>query len=268
MKNLMMLLITVGTLSGCTVVKQGELGIVSHWGGSIDDTPASAGFNVTVFDSVTTVDATEVRVPVRGITPKDKDGVLVTTNVIATYRLNQEKAIAFYKQTHEIDVVKQNNTEDRVLGYQVLEQEINNATQKAFSEFLVSDMVPKKPEMEKRLKEILQDKLNLRYPEAFQVNNVNINETKLGDAVESVLQAQAIAKSQRQLLELQKELAAKETEVMAKKMEGIKSVSKQTGIPVERLLEYKLREQHNNVLSEIAKGRASAQVQVQAESGK
>lgn len=250
---------------GCTRVHQGELGIISHLGGGVADEAAHPGFNMTVLDSIQCVDATEVRVSRMGITPKDKDGVLVTTNVLATYRINPDKAIAFYKQTHEIDDVKENESVIHVLGYQVLEQEITNATQKAFSEFLVSDMVPKKAEMEARLKAILQEKLDKRYADAFLVNNVNINETRLGDAVESVLQAQAIAKSQRQLLELQQQLAEKESELILKKMEGLKSISTKTGIPVDRLIEFKLREQYNNVLSELAKSHGNTQIQVKSD---
>ena len=250
---------------GCTRVNQGELGIISHFGGSVADYPASPGFNLTILDSIRTVDATEVRVSRMGITPKDHDGVLVTTNVLATYKINPEKAVAFYKQTHEIDQVKENDSVIHVLGYQVLEQEITNATQKAFSEFLVSDMVPKKAEMEARLKAILQEKLDKRYADAFLVNNVNINETRLGDAVESVLQAQAIAKSQRQLLELQQQLAEKESELILKKMEGLKNISSKTGISVDRLIEFKLREQYNTVLSEMAKNHGDTQIQVKSD---
>jgi hypothetical protein len=65
-----LILVSFLFLAACTRVNQGELGIVSHLGGSIDDYPAGSGFNMTVFDSIETVDATEVRVPVKGITPK------------------------------------------------------------------------------------------------------------------------------------------------------------------------------------------------------
>jgi hypothetical protein len=248
--------------SGCTRVKQGELGIVSHFSGTVSDEAAHPGFNMTIFDSIETVDATEVRVPMTGLTPKDKDGVLVTAAVTATYRINTEKAVAFFKQTHEVDQVKENESTITVLGYRVLEQETNNATQKAFSEFAVSEIVPRKMEMEKRLKELLQQKIDARYADAFIIVNVNINETRLGEAVELVLQSQAIAKSQKQLLELQKDLSEQETALLNKKFEGMKKVAGAAGIPVDKVMEYKLREQYNNVLSEMAKNHSNTQVQV------
>lgn len=262
--NKTVLIFLVLALSGCTRVKQGELGIINHLSGGVADEAAHAGFNMTILDSIETVDATEVRVPMSGLTPKDKDGVLVTAAVTSTYRINPEKAVAFYKQTHEIDQVKENDTVNTVLGYRVLEQETNNATQKAFSEFAVSEIVPRKMEMEKRLKEILQQKIDARYADAFIVVNVNINETRLGEAVELVLQSQAIAKSQKQLLELQKDLSEQETALLNKKFEGMRKVATASGISVDKVIEYKLREQYNNVLSEMAKNRSNTQVQVKS----
>jgi hypothetical protein len=248
---------------GCTRVNQGELGIVQHFGGSVDDTAAGAGFNMTVFDSIIKVDSTEVRVPMHDLTPKDKDGVLFTVDLTATYRLNPEKAVAFYKQTHEVDRITENNEVETVLGFKVMQDVVANATTKAFNEFAVSEIGVKKTEIESRLKELLQQKIDSRYADAFIITNVNINRTKLGDSVEAVLQSQAIAKSQRALLDLQQQLAEKETDLINKKIEGLKQISSRTGIPVEKLMGFKLREQYNNVLSELAKNHgANVQVQV------
>lgn len=248
---------------GCTRVGQGEFGIVQHFGGSIDDAAAGPGFNMTVLDSIFTIDSTEVRVPMHDLTPKDKDGVLFTVDLTATYRINPEKAVAFYKQTHEIDKIKQNDVYNTVLGFRVMEDVVANATTKAFNEFAVNEIGVKKTEIEGRLKELLQQKIDSRYADAFIIVNVNINRTKLGDSVEAVLQSQAIAKSQKALLDLQQQLAEKETDLIHKKIEGLRQVSTKTGVPIEKLMQFKLREQYNNVLSELAKGHGSGiQVQV------
>lgn len=261
MKNL--LLIAALMLCSCTRIAQGEFGIVQHIGGTVDDQPAGPGFNMTVLDSILRVDGTEVRVPMQNLTPKDKDNVIFTVDLTATYKLNPDKAVAFYKQTHEIDDVKENGEVLHVLGFRVMEDVINNAAAKAFNEFAVGEFGAKKMDIEQRLKELLQQKIDARYADAFTIVNVNINRTKLGEAVESVLQSQAIAKSQKALLELQQDLAVKETELIRKKIEGLHAISITTGVPVEKLMGFKLREQYNLVLSELAKNRsANTQVQV------
>lgn len=261
------LIVALMALSGCiTRVHQGEFGLIQHFSGSVDDSPAGPGFNMTFLDSITNIDATEVRVPMVGLTPKDKDGVLFTVDLTTTYRINPEKAIGFYKQTHELDQIKENDTNITVLGYKVMEDVVANAITKAFNEFTVSEIGPKRTEIESNLKQLLQAKIDSRYADAFIIVNVNINRTKLGDSVEAVLQSQAIAKSQRILIELQQQLAEKETSLIQKKIEGLKEVSAKTGVPVEKLMQFKLHEQYNNVLSELAKNHSgSTQVQVNSD---
>jgi hypothetical protein len=266
--KILLVLIPLLMLTGCfTRVQQGEFGIISHLGGSVADEPAPQGFNMTLLDSITTVDATEVRVPMKDLTPKDKDGVLFTVDLTVTYKVNPEKGIAFYKQTHEVDRVKENDSTNTVLGYRVMEDTVANSISKAFNDFAVSEIGPRRTEIEARLKEIVQQKIDGRYADAFIIVNVNINRTKLGDAVEAVLQSQAIAKSQRVLLELQEQLAGKESDLIQKKIEGLRIVSTKTGVPVEKLMQFKLREQYNNVLSELAKNH-NGNTQVQVNNGK
>jgi hypothetical protein len=238
---------------GCTRVDQGEFGIVKHFGGSVDDAPAGAGYNMTLFSSIETIDATEIRVPMKDLTPKDKDGVLFTLDMTVTYKINPEKAVGFYKQTHEVDKIVENNIANNVLGYRVLEDVVANSSTKAFNDFTVAEIGPRRSDIEQKMKEIIQAKIDARYADAFQIVNVNINRTKLGDSVEQVLQSQAIAKSQRTLLDLQQQLAEKETDLLNKKFEGMKRISNTYGIPVERVMNYKVQEQYNGVLSEIAK---------------
>lgn len=250
---------------GCTKVSQGEFGIVQHFGGSIGDEPAGQGFTLTILDSLLVVDGTEVRVPMENLSPKDKDGVLFSVDLTVTYKINPEKAIGFYKQTHEVDRVEQNNERTNVLGFKIMQDVVANSTSKAFTEFTVSEIGVKKAEIEDKLKTIVQQKIDSRYADAFVITNVNINKTKLGDAVETVLQSQAIAKSQRALIELQKELADKENELINKKLNGLKEVARQTGVSLEKLMQYKLTEQYNSVLSEVAKNQ-SGKVQIQMNS--
>jgi hypothetical protein len=258
----LMVLVTVG----CTRVGQGEFGIVQHFGGSIDDAAAGPGFNMTVLDSIIKVDGTEVRVPMKDLNPKDKDGVLFTIDLTVTYKVNPDKGIAFYKQTHEVDKVQQNEDLENTLGFKIMEDTVSNSVNKAFQAFAVSEIGARRSEIEEGMKKILQEKIDSRYADAFTVVNVNINRTKLGDAVEAVLQSQAIAKSQRVLLELQQQLADKQTDLIEKKMEGLKRVASKTGIATEKLIDFKLREQYNEVLSELAKNHGDTQVQVPASS--
>src|ERR1700677_4538175 len=120
-------------LMGCTRIEQGQFGIIQHFGGAIDDQAAGPGFKLNVLDSIMKVDATEVRVPMHDLTPKDKDGVLFTVDLTVTYRINPEKAVGFYKQTHEIDRIKKNEDYETVMGYRVMEDVAANATTKAFN---------------------------------------------------------------------------------------------------------------------------------------
>jgi hypothetical protein len=167
-----------------------------------------------------------------------------------------------------MDQIKENTDVVNVLGYQIMEQEINNSAMKAFSNFQVTDLVPKKMELEANLKDILQKKIDARYADAFFIVNVNVNETRLGEAVEQVLQAQAIAKSQRALLDLQMLLAEKETDLLNRKFEGMKVIAGKAGVSVQSVMDFKLREQNNVMMSELAKNHTGVQVQVPVSGGK
>lgn len=262
MKTLSILMIAgLAALSmGCTRISTGELGLRHSFSGQIQDSVATTGFEMTVFESVTVIDATQARVLANDIRAKDVDGVLFSDiDVQATYNIKESGEVAFYKKTKEIDCVKQNDGSpcENVLGFNLVKQELVNATAKAITKFKASDVNTNKIAIEEELKKILTEKLEARFAGAFEVTNVNINSAQLDASVERVLQAQALLDSEKRLMSAKLEIQNQQTELLRREMAEMKEIASKSGVKVGEVMTFRNDKERNRLLSEFAKNNSA-----------
>jgi hypothetical protein len=251
--------------SACTRVQTGEIGINKSINGEVSDSPVNTGLSLTIFDTIVVVDATQVRVLADNIKAKDMDGVLFSDiDVQATYNVESQGAIAFYKKTREVDRVcdKDNQQCDNVLGYKLVQQELINAVSKSINKFKANQVNTNKVEIEAAIKAILTEKLEALYPNAFDVTNVNLNSAQLDPSVERVLQAQALLESEKRLSSIKLDVQNQQTELLQKELEDMKTIAAKAGIAVKDLMHYRNTKEYNRVLSEFAKNNGNTQIQV------
>ena len=92
------------TISGCTRIPTGSVGIQQHFDGQIENFGAIPGMYVSIFDKYLPIDTTLTRVSVKNLQPKDSNGVpLKNVQAVVTFRLDPSKVAAFYIKTKERD---------------------------------------------------------------------------------------------------------------------------------------------------------------------
>lgn len=264
LKAIILILISLTILS-CTRVSTGELGIERNWGGEVQDDIITKGNTITILSNVIVVDATQVRVLANDVRAKDIDGVLFSDiDVQATYNVKKEGAINFYKQTKEVDCLRDTagSSCEYVLGYKLIHQELVNATSKGVNKFKSNEINTNKQSIEEEVKEILIAKLELLYPGAFDVTNVNINSAQLDPSVERVLQAQALLDSEKRLISSKMELQTQQTELLKKELAEMKEIATKSGISLVELMKFRNEKDRIKVMSEFAKNSPNVQLQL------
>lgn len=256
------LLFTVLSFLGCSRVPSGSIGIVTEFDGAVRRTPAIQGIEFIVFDSMSIVDVTETRVPLKGLQPKDSDNVrLASVSSVITYKVNVDKAIDFYLQTKELDEVDGAN----VLGFDIIKTEGITAITSAFLTTTSQNAISKRDELNEKIKTELQSKLDARYPQVFEIVNVNTPDVVADPTIENIIQQQAAVANDKKLLGLKEELIQKQNNNLKMEMEGIKIAAQAMGVSSDKLLDYKARMDYNNALRALAEKSTGTQVQVKGE---
>lgn len=212
-------------------------------------------------DTLHVVDGTQVRLSVTDIKAKDVDGILFQDiDAQITYNLNPKGVIEFYRQTREID---RNEDGDAVLGFRVVGKETRNAIVKTIVQFKAAEVNTNKSALEAKLKEILTAELQSRFPDTFEITDVNIDSAQLDSNVEKVLQAQALLDSEKRTMESRLELQKKQQEVLEQELVALRAMAVKAGISVETLLKYRTDTERNKALAEMARNSGSnVQIQV------
>lgn len=258
--KLLILLTCSMFLFSCSKVPSNSIGIVTEFDGEVRSKPATQGIEITFFDDMDVVDITEIRVPVMDQQPKDSEKVkLEDVDCIITYKVNQDKAIEFYLQTKELDVVDG----VKVLGFDIVKTESVTAITNSFLKMPSQEAVIDRDKVNKSIKEELQNKLNERFPKVFEIVNVNTNNVVLDPSIEAIMQKQASVENEKKLLDLKEELVKKQNNNLKMEMEGIRAAASAMGITSDKLLDFKAKMDYNNALRELSK--TSTQVQVKAE---
>ena len=264
MKIIILALLSLTILS-CTRVSTGELGIKRDFWGEVSDEVVTQGLPITILSDITVIDATQVRVMANDVKAKDIDGILFSDiDVQAVYNVKKDGAIKFYKQTREVDCVRENDSRscENVLGYRVIHQELVNSVSKAVNKFKSNDVNTNKQAIEEEVKNVLVEKLESLYPGSFEVTNVNINSAQLDPSVERVLQAQALLDSEKRLMSSRMELQTQQTELLKKELSEMKDIASKSGISLVELMRFRNEKERIKVMSEFAKNSPNVQLQL------
>lgn len=256
----LLLVVSAVGMMGCTRVGTGELGIVLDVNKEVKAMPVMNSWELHILDTLHVVDATQVRLMVTDVKAKDIDGILFQDiDAQITYNLNSKGVIDFYRKTREIDLDSDNN---KVLGFRVVSKEARNALVKTIVQFKANQVNTDKATLEAKLKEILTAELEARFPDTFEITDVNIDSAQLDQNVEKVLQAQALLDSEKRTMESRLELQKKQQEVLEQELIGLRIMAAKAGISVETLLKYRTETERNKALAEMARN-SGANVQVQ-----
>lgn len=261
MKLVTIIVIALGLAgTSCTRVGTGELGIVLDFNKEVKQMPVLNSWEFHFLDTLYVVDSTQVRLMITDVKAKDMDGILFKEiDAQITYNLNPNGVVNFYKQTREIDKTEEG---DKILGGRVVLKEARNALVKTIVQFKASQVNTDKSALEAKLKEILTAELNARFPDTFEITDVNIDSAQLDTNVEKVLQAQALLDSEKRTMESRLELQKKQQEVLEQELIGLKQMAIKAGISVETLLKYRTETERNKALAEMARNQGNVQVQV------
>ena len=248
------------TLSSCSRVGTGEIGIVLDVMKQVKDEPVVNSFEFHLFDDLIVVDGTQVRTPVENVKAKDIDGILFEDiDAQVTYNVNPKGAVEFFKLTKEIDYTN----EGSYVGFRLMTKEAKNALVKVFTQFKAIQVNTEKSLIEEKLKSLLSEELNKKYPNTFIITDVNIDSAQLDKSVEAVLQNQALIDSEKRTVASQIELQKMKSNMLDQELIEMKASAVKAGISVSDLMKYKNDKERNRVLSELARGNASTQIQVQ-----
>lgn len=247
-------------VSSCTRVGTGEIGIVVDYMKQIKNEPVVNTFEIHLLDELVVVDGTQVRVPVENVKAKDVDGILFEDiDAQITYNVDPLGAVEFFKVTKEID----HTDEGSFVGFRFVTKEAKNALVKTFTQFKAIQVNTEKSTIEEKLKQMLTDELDKRYPNTFKITDVNIDSAQLDQSVESVLQNQALIDSEKRTVESQIELQKMKSKMLDEELIELKTSANKAGISINDLMRYKNDKERNRVLSELARtGGTNTQVQI------
>lgn len=226
----------IGSMTGCTRIETGSVGILKHWGGTIDTAPQT-GVVMTVFDSVIAhVDTTEARVKLNDLRPADSKGVqLEDLDVVLSIKLNGEKVPSFFINTKELDTFKdESGREVTTVGLNVVKNLASHAINEATKARQMSTLAANLPTYEKEILAQVQKELESGYPGVFQVVRVNVNNIKLPDSVAKQASAMANLEMETERLDKEMSLTAKR-ETMASQAALIDAKALKTAIETTRL---------------------------------
>lgn len=265
MKLLLLLLTIIAlvlTSCGFHSVDNGNIAIVvDSFSKNVHNNVASSGLNFKPFTSFHEVDATDVRVEMIDLQPKDKKGMkFEDVDMTVTVRLVQDKAVKLYQETKEIDPVSHNDSS--VLGYNKLQQLIKSVVIKSFQTFGYQEFMDDRDKLESKIKSMIEDEIEVLMYGAYTVKSVNTTTINLMSDIEKSFQNRSLVAQKERLVAIKERLMLKELGLKEKEMDRLGEIAKKVGISVKDLMDYKIQNDRNEVLSDLSKGSTSVMLQV------
>jgi len=267
-KNILLLTMTF-FLSSCGFkrVDNGNVAIVvDSFSQNVHQKLEDSGLHFDPFTNYLEVDATDVRIQVNDLQPKDKKGMkFQDVDVTVTARLVKDNAVKSYVETKEV-VPRDNGSP--VLGLGKLEQIVQSATIKAFQEFEYQEFVDDRSVLENAIeKRITQGIQKLMY-NAYEVKDVDTKTINLMPAIEKAFQSRSLVAQQLLLIESKRNLMIQELDVQKTEMNKLKEIAQSSGIKLSELLKYNVAKERNQVLGDLSKGGSCTSVLLQVDENK
>ena len=244
-------LLTLLTSCGFRSVDQGNVAIVvDSFSKDIHSDLEASGFRFDPFTRYYEVDATDVRVQVDDLQPKDKKGMkFEDVDLTVTVRLNKENAVKFYKETKEIN--------GEILGHDKISQIIKSTTIKAFQKFAYHEFVDDRSVLEKEIETSVKKGIAKLMYGVYDVVDVDTKTINLMPEIEKSFQNRSLVAQKLALVKSKEELIIRELDVKRKEMNKLKEIAEQAGITVKELMDYQIQQERNEVLSDITKSSGS-----------
>lgn len=255
MNKLLLLLLSLSFIScGLKNVENGNIAIVvDSFSKNVHDEVATSGLQLSLFTTYHEVDATDIRVEIQNLQPKDGKGMkFENVDLTTTVRIVRKNAVTLYKETKEINYVDHN--ENYVLGYSKLEQIIRSSTMSAFQSLEYQDFMGDRSVLELRIKKEIENNIEKLMYSAYTVKGVSTKTLNLMPAIEASFQNRSLVVQKELLVKSEERLMLKKLEVEEKEMIKLKDIAQKSGITVQELIDYKINKERNEVLSDLAKG--------------
>ena len=241
--------VAVVGLSACTRIDDSEVGVRRTFGGVIKDQELGTGFHQTMVGEVIHFAAKEILLSQDDLTPQSKDkSVLSDFDINFTYTLDSSNTAEYYKTYSTSSHLKPKDHEEFYPMGAVVSTIVRASTYSAVAEFDALEINNKRPQIEVRIIQIANAKLQAEGLAKIRVKMVNVRNISLADDV--VASANLVVKSQN-------DLATKKNEVLiaVQEAERIKALSAQSDDSYVSLLDAQTRKvQADAMLMAAGKG--------------
>lgn len=214
MNKLLLALVAIGvvTMTGCTRVETGHVGVRTTFNGSIEPDELGVGFHQTLIGSVTTYVANEITWKIDNLTPQTKDrSQLEDLDLAYTYSVNPATIadlVVKYKGRDGID-----NQGDRYPLALYVENVVKTATTDVVSKYDALEANEKREEIRNKIRDqaeamFKEDGLN----EAVNIHQVFVKNMQLSKAIMTSANAVIISQNELKTKEFEVQTAKKEAE--------------------------------------------------------
>lgn len=214
MKKILIVLAAAGvvTLSGCTRVETGHVGVRTTFNGSIEPDELGVGFHQTLVGSVQTYVANEITWKIDNLTPQTKDrSQLEDLDLAYTYSVNPTTIadlVVKYKGRDGID-----DNGDRYPLALYVENVVKTATTDVVSKYDALEANEKREEIRNKIRDqaeamFKEDGLN----EAVNIHQVFVKNMQLSKAIMTSANAVIISQNELKTKEFEVQTAKKEAE--------------------------------------------------------
>lgn len=221
MKKTMLAVVFVGALTGCGVIDSEHFGIRKTWDGEIVKETIHQGFYMAVTSSVREFTSKEIAINENGLRPKAGDNLMLKQlDVTFYYKVNSP--------THGVNLElkyqngsEKNNDDVWYPAWNYVNGIAREAIYKATSEFDSLILHTKREDLEERIRDLAQKKLDHDDPGAFTVTKV---------VARDLLTDESIEESIRQNVQREKELEAKEKQIKIATAQAQVEIEKAKGV--------------------------------------
>lgn len=263
MKLLKLCLLLSLVSCGFKSVENGNVAVViDTFSKNVHEELATSGLQFKPLTNFVEVDATDVRVEMHDLQPKDKKGMkFEDVDLTVTVRLNKANAVTLYKETKEVTQVDHNGSQ--VLGYGKLVQVIKSSTMKAFQDFEYQEFMDDRTVLEKKIEEKVVQEIEKVMYNAYEVKDVASKTINLMPEIEKSFQNRSLVAQKRLLVKSEEQLMLERLEVEQKEMKKLREIAKMAGISVKELMDYKIAKERNEVLSDLSSGNTKVLVNLE-----
>lgn len=169
-------------LAGCGQINEGNVGVRTNLGGTIDQKPLGTGFYLAVTSSVDEFTTKEVQVPFKGLKPKAKDNLTLDKLDLAIYYTTNGEAIPKFQSSKTGMSAKKDGI--YYAGYRLIENMALGTINDSVSRFESLKLHTQRDGLENDIKTRLQAQLNESDPGFFTITRVVVSVLDTDDSVE------------------------------------------------------------------------------------